>query len=164
MHIAAYNGNHIALKSLLAKGFNHFKSKNKDGLTPLQAAAISNYIKAQNILIEYGANPETLKTLSFYGNHAEDGDSIDGVVGKVPLRVHRTKFNASEQHVVVNVDECKDTVISAEITGGWRYDAEPDIDIDYCDIDKRDTLTAKEFYEEYFRLRKPVIIKGMPYY
>jgi len=160
LHIAAYNGNYIALKSVLATGFKHLKSKNKDGLTPLQAAAISNYIKAQNILIEYGANIEALKPLSFYGNHAEDGDSIDGVIGTVPLRVHRTKFNTSEQRAGIDIDEAKDTFVSAEITGGWRYEAEPDIDIDFCEIDKRDKLTAKEFYEEYFRLRKPVIIKG----
>jgi hypothetical protein len=100
LHIAAFNGNYLALKSLLENGFNHFKSRNKDGLTPLQAAAISNYIKAQNVLIEHGANAESLKTLSFYGNHADEGDTIDGVSGKVPLRVHRTKFNATEHRAV----------------------------------------------------------------
>jgi ankyrin repeat protein len=160
LHIAAFNGNYLALKSLLENGFNHFKSRNKDGLTPLQAAAISNYIKAQNVLIEHGANAESLKTLSFYGNHADEGDTIDGVSGKVPLRVHRTKFNATEHSAILEGNGDEGTTISAEITGGWRYEAEPEIDIDFCEIDKRESLTAKEFYEEYFRMRKPVIIKG----
>jgi ankyrin repeat protein len=165
LHIAAYNGNYIAIKSLIEKGFKHFKSKNKDNLTPLQVAAIGNYIKAQNTLISYGASVEQLKSLEFYGNHnMEAGDSIDGIFGSPPLFVHRTKFNSSVMAHIDIENEVKDGVISAEISGGWRYQAEHEIDIDFCDIDKRDSLTAEQFYEEYFRLRKPVVIKSKDIY
>eukprot|EP00163_Fabomonas_tropica_P001331 TRINITY_DN11006_c0_g1_i1.p1 TRINITY_DN11006_c0_g1~~TRINITY_DN11006_c0_g1_i1.p1 ORF type:complete len:837 (-),score=179.23 TRINITY_DN11006_c0_g1_i1:965-3475(-) len=144
LHLIAYHGDVGVAKQLIKAGAQ-VNVRDRHGLSPLFLAATRNYVPMVRYLLEQGANKSDIADVKFYGDWQE-GEYDDGIRYHRPVPVERRKPYVKK----VNPRTADG--------GGWNNKEKAEVDINFCDLERRSNLTVGEFVKEYLLPGKPVVI------
>lgn len=177
LHFAAFHGDDHSVKKLAAEGAD-LHARNVHGQTPIMLAAQRNYVRCAEALVALGARLDDLEDLTFFGEEREDApaEASEGLCGADPSSLapesgkgcggggergagrkklkrtrvpfHRVPAGPKREYHKPNVG----------LLEGWNHTSVPEVDMSYCDIERRPNLTAEEFVREYLVPGKPVVI------